>query len=153
MDICLYPCFDDHSNIQGHPRGCPNSHHTDSGYFWHKIQQIRWKPCLTFSVWILYYNAQPTCQNTLDTVFSCSTEVYLLFTLVLGSDNSGLMGIQYVTTKEESTSNPVTLFAFTLHPNQRCWLVTHKINWQLTQAIMCGMLFSKSQLWEHLDWM
>ena len=133
----------------------PNSHPTDFGYSWHKIQQIGWKPvpCLTFS---LFLDSLLQCSahfsDTLDTVFSGNTVGYLLLALVLGSDNSGLMVIQYVTTKEKSTSNPVTLVAFTLHPNQRSWLVTHKIDWQLTQAIMCGRPFSECQLWVHLDW-
>ena len=151
VNIWIYPCFDDHSNIQGPPRGCPNFHHNDSGYFWHKIQQIGWKPCLILDS-LLQCSAHLS-ERLRYCVFLQYWSVSSICTCPWVSDNSGLMGIQYVTTKEESTSNPVTLFAFTLHPNQRCWLVTHKIDWQLTQAIICGMPFSKCQLWEHLDWM
>lgn len=126
---------------------------TDFRNFWHKIQPSCWKfvPCL-LSFWILYYRALPPCQYTLDTVFSCNTVVYVLAALVLESDNSGLMVNQYVTTKEKSTNSPVTSVAFTLYPNQRSWLVTHKIDWQLTQTIMRGMPFSDCHFWVHLDW-
>jgi hypothetical protein len=99
--------FYNHTSIPGPPGGCPTSSHSTSfGNAWPKTQQSGWKhvPYLTFSFYILYHNVLSICQNPLD-MFCHYTIFHLLFSFVLGSDNSGLLVIQYVTTKENSTCN------------------------------------------------